>query len=462
MKEVSLYAQYISPPSHQRWVVSSYGGLPSIVSRECTNKGILLSKNNEGLVCVSCNDLRIARGCSNPSVTLDKWYADLDRCLDRRNRQVITARDNADALLFTKKTQSEFTPAGIELMEEAKALVDYYSYMSRTRLPAATVRSISGGEVPAVKTVFDKAADLYEKNPEFRSSVIVALLKGAVAKATFGKNTATEERCVNFFRYMRSISKTAFSALRETLGGPSSRWMEKLNAREKVPCIVDSGKDGELVVKRMADGIIRRCPNFKEGDKNQAVTFTIGVDATKVAPSLELSARYQVVLGGEHPNDIIPINGKSKEEVKAILDGTSRDYGEIPKATEIKVAVMSFQSSPDGVPVYEIVAARPQSNNESNDFVKDMEKAASAAMALTGVHGSSFLNTAVDGVSCESRNVQESTCDFLSCKSNHTGTTDPNHNCKSWRYQIVAGGDSTGCTIGRFVIDVGLLRLSDV
>ncbi|KAL7447270.1 hypothetical protein ACHAXM_010866 [Skeletonema potamos] len=106
MKEVSLYAQYISPPSHQRWVVSSYGGLPSIVSRECTNKGILLSKNNEGLVCVSCNDLRIARGCSNPSVTLDKWYADLDRCLDRRNRQVITARDNADALLFTKKTHT--------------------------------------------------------------------------------------------------------------------------------------------------------------------------------------------------------------------------------------------------------------------------------------------------------------------------------------------------------------------
>ena len=123
---------------------------------------------------------------------------------------------------------------------------------------------------------------------------------------------------------------------------------------------------------------------------------------------------------------------------------------------------MSFQSSPNGVAIYEIVAARPQSNNESNDFVKDMEAAASSAMISAGVYGSSFLNFAVDGASCESRHVCLSLCHFLSCKSNHTGSTDPNHNCKSWRYQVVALGDLVGCTIGKFALDIGLLRLSQV
>ena len=347
-------------------------------------------------------------------------------------------------------------------MEETKAFVEFYRYMSSTNLPRATITSISHGEVPGVNTVFKEAAKLYKDNPKFRQSVIVSLLQGAVAKAKFGSNAATEERCVNFFRYIRSISKVAYSALRINLNGPTSRWMEKLASREGVACIVDSGKDGALVVKRMEDAIKRRCPNFKDGGKNQAVPFSIGIDATKVAPSLDLSARFKKVLGGEHPNDVIPIDGMSKEEVTAILDGKSMEYGDIEKCTEIKVAVMSFQSSPDGVAIYEIVAARPQSNNESNDFVKDMEAAASSAMISAGVHGSSFLNFAVDGVSCESRHVCLSLCDFLSCKSNHTGSTDPNHNCKSWRYQVVALGDLVGCTIGRFVLDIGLLRLSQV
>ena len=183
------------------------------------------------------------------------------------------------------------------------------------------------------------------------------------AKAKFGSNAATEERRVNFFCYIRSISKVAYSALRINLNGPTSRWMKKLTSCEGVACIVDSGKDGALVVKRMEDAIKRRCPNFKDEDKNQDIQFSIGIDSSKVAPSLDLSALFKKVLGGEHPNDVIPINGMSKEEVTAILDGKSMEYGEIEKCMEIKVAVMSFQSSPDGVAIYEIVAARPQSNN---------------------------------------------------------------------------------------------------
>ena len=123
---------------------------------------------------------------------------------------------------------------------------------------------------------------------------------------------------------------------------------------------------------------------------------------------------------------------------------------------------MTFQLTLPGLPPTVVVGARPQSNNESNDFILDMESASTQAMASTGVHPSSFLNYAVDGVSCESRHVWKSICDFLSCKSNHLGSTDTNHNMKSWRYQIIGGGGDVGISIGKVKIDTDLLRLGGV
>ena len=49
--------------------------------------------------------------------------------------------------------------------------------------------------------------------------------------------------------------------------------------------------------------------------------------------------------------------------------------GKINNVTEIKVCVMSIQLSLPGMPHTEVVTARPQSNNESNNFIIDMERA---------------------------------------------------------------------------------------
>ena len=53
-------------------------------------------------------------------------------------------------------------------------------------------------------------------------------------------------------------------------------------------------------------------------------------------------------------------------------------------------------------------------------------------------------------------------CTFLSCLANNTGTTDTNHNAKSWRYQIIAGGGTVGATIGRYMVYAYLLRTAGV
>ena len=66
---------------------------------------------------------------------------------------------------------------------------------------------------------------------------------------------------------------------------------------------------------------------------------------------------------------------------------------------------MTFQNTPDGVFPMEVVAARPQSNNESNDFIKEMESSATAAAHSSGSGAMAFTSFAVDAVSCESKHV---------------------------------------------------------
>eukprot|EP00985_Skeletonema_marinoi_P034544 scaffold44209_cov329-Skeletonema_marinoi.AAC.1 len=135
------------------------------------------------------------------------------------------------------------------------------------------------------------------------------------------------------------------------------------------------------------------------------------------------------------------------DQVQEIIDGKSNKYGKIPEASEEKFALMVFLDGPPGVPKMEVIAVRPQSNNEANEFVTSVEDAVSAAMEVTNTHPSSFISFAVDGVSCESKHVQFRICCFLSGKCNFTGTTDTNHNAKSCRYQVIGGGDLVGCTI---------------
>lgn len=61
---------------------------------------------------------------------------------------------------------------------------------------------------------------------------------------------------------------------------PTYRLIEKRNDREVVPNIVDLGKDGALVVKRMDVTIKNRCSNFEDRSKNQVVLFSVAIDAS--------------------------------------------------------------------------------------------------------------------------------------------------------------------------------------
>ena len=260
---------------------------------------------------------------------------------------------------------------------------------------------------------------------------------------------------LNFYRFMNTYDKKATEVLSANLGGPSERYLKSLNAHERDSCILDSGKDTTDLAKRIDAAIERRSNNG-----GGTVTFGISIDATKVAKILEVSSGFQAITGGEYPKHFIDIKGMSKDQVTMILDGKDDVMCKISQASEIKVALLTFQSSPPGVPISELVAARLQSNNESNDSIKEIELEALASVSRN--KQARFSNIAVDGVSCESNHMWRMICTFLSCLANHTGTTDTNHNAKSWRYQIIAGGGTVGATIGIYMLDAYLLRTAGV
>ena len=115
---------------------------------------------------------------------------------------------------------------------------------------------------------------------------------------------------------------------------------------------------------------------LRQTSNGAPVAFALAIDATKVPQVIETSLDYKSIVGGEYLNHLIGVEGKEKEGVQAILEGKDPKLGKITVASEVKVTVMSFQHSPPGVPPTEVVAACPQSNNESNDFIVAIEVAA--------------------------------------------------------------------------------------
>ncbi len=79
------------------------------------------------------------------------------------------------------------------------------------------------------------------------------------------------------------------------------------------------------------------------------------------------------------------------------------------------------------------ICGRPQTINEQSDFGDMVVKAAVQCCNKLQEQGTDvvLLNTAVDGVSCESHFCRRQISSFLEGKSNILGLVDPNHNAKN-------------------------------
>eukprot|EP00957_Ditylum_brightwellii_P090195 6869292-Ditylum_brightwellii.AAC.1 len=128
-------------------------------------------------------------------------------------------------------------------------------------------------------------------------------------------------------------------------------------------------------------------------------------------------------------------------------------------ASEIKVGTLVLQSVKKGMSPHRQLMARPQIKNESSDFNVSLSKAVKDAENILHSDGFklSFINSANDGVSCDSKFVREGLFAFLEGKQDYASVTDTNHNVKNSRYQTTIGGNSVK-TIGVRLIDTGMLK----
>ena len=240
---MALYDYYIAPLSSSRFTIGSYATLLSIISKDCTKEGLFQGLDG-GKVCANCRDLRVVKGSSNPAYSLAIWSKAISRCIERRHKETLTQNDLEDAEHFIVQKKVMLKLPAEELLVESRAQIEYFKYMSKLnkRLPNKTYKCIGENAAPGFDTIFGEAAELCKRNPSFRSSLSVALFKAAVVKAKYGKNASLEEKVTNFYPFVRTYGKRAAVALSANLGGPGDRWMRRLDAQQRQPCILDSGE----------------------------------------------------------------------------------------------------------------------------------------------------------------------------------------------------------------------------
>ena len=71
-----------------------------------------------------------------------------------------------------------------------------------------------------------------------------------------------------------------------------------------------------------------------------------------------------------------------------------------------------------------------------------------------------FLNSAVDGLPCESVMIQEALLNYMSVDVCYVGLINTNHNMKNNCYQMIGG--SCAAILGGYVYDIGLLQADGV
>ena len=96
-----------------------------------------------------------------------------------------------------------------------------------------------------MERLFVNANQICKDNPKFKDSLIVSLLHAAVAKHMYGSNAVSEEKVINFYRYIHTYNPKVAQVISANLHGPSDRWIRRLNSLDKSECIVDSGDNGE-------------------------------------------------------------------------------------------------------------------------------------------------------------------------------------------------------------------------
>ena len=179
--------------------------------------------------------------------------------------------------------------------------------ITKTNLPIA--------KVPSTDKFLSDFCKLYQSNPKIKDSLLVCLMKSIVCKMSGQINPKYHANVFNFYMAMyASGNKTLFNYVSGNLLGPSLRHMRRAYA--SIPSTPFINLSHNEIVNKV-EAMIR---HIKEGVGDRCISFSVGVDATVVAKSWQLSSKHQAILGGGYPNHFLCIKNKDDEEIHQLLD----------------------------------------------------------------------------------------------------------------------------------------------
>ena len=144
--------------------------------------------------------------------------------------------------------------------------------------------------------------------------------------------------------------------------------------------------------------------------------------------------------------------------IKKIVDQDTDSSIMFDKVSEDKLCFMVAQQAVPTQSHVRIVAANPQTNNDSSDFTQDVVRAAQIVVSRNA--NTALLGIAVDGVSVESRDVMQGNSSFLDGESTFAAAVDNKHNMKNTRYSHHGG--SSAPHLGNLMVDSDAYRQSGV
>ncbi len=358
---------------------------------------------------------------------------------------------------FLKTADDTFTLIGLDLKKRIALQVEFYKSFSQSAINSIAVPGQTDS-IPSMDNFLSSFIRLYQTSEEFKGSLMLGLMTAYVAKADGALNPQYSKRVLNFMLALSaSGNKKAFQYVSGNLCSVSVRHIARLTSKKRSAPFIDLNED-EMVV-RIKEQINKIRYHRIQAGLSERVTFTAGFDATVLSKSIQVHYTNDgnAVVGCAYPNHYICLPSADGDDLsKFLLDCVNGKKGEL--ASEIKVCVISFQGTPQGISPYYTLVGRPQTINEQNSFGEDVVQA--CIRATTEDTDAVLLNTTTDGVSTEVQWNLNTMLNYLDGKIDYVSLPDTNHNVKNCRYQLLGG--SSPASIGGYVFDPALLRLAKV
>ena len=288
------------------------------------------------------------------------------------------------------------------------------------------------------ETWLNKFCTMYAREPSIKNSLLHALIQFTLSRYNGNVNAPASPKLIAFFQTMHAYSPRLYSFFSNNLGGYNERTLRRMSIRDSAQTpIIDCRL--ESIQFRSKEWIEKL-----RKDEEETIIVSVMADATKVPPIGEYSMRHHAWVGGEYPNHCIDDEDYDQEK-----------FIQSKMATEIKVALLSTQTSRNGTSPFKIICARPQSTNEvSNEYNN------SILHCVDGIPNVQCVSIAFDGLASESKFIRNNLILFMNGSSQTLAMTDCNHAAKNIRSQLVLGSDII--TGGEGFFDVGILMLAGI